>query len=123
MRRLRPLDLFRYLVIERFGGLYLDLDVELTSDLQTGPLREAIAKGRACFPVEYEESTDKVLRHQGFRPLIGQYAFYAPPGHPFLKRINPWHPQPAVRRGAQAAPPREARLLQDRAGSRVAVLH
>ena len=31
LTKIEALDLFRYLVIERFGGLYLDLDVELTA--------------------------------------------------------------------------------------------
>ena len=39
------------------------------------------------FSIEFLKNTDVILRNQGFKPLIGNYAFYAPKKHPFLKKI------------------------------------
>ena len=81
--KIQQIDFFRYLAIYHFGGIYLDLDVKLTHSLE-----ELLDDPLICkFPIEQENIKDKVIRKQGFSSLIGQYAFYAPAKHPFLKKI------------------------------------
>ena len=81
--KIQQIDFFRYLAIYHFGGIYLDLDVKLTHSLE-----ELLDEPLICkFPIEQENIKDKVIRKQGFSSLIGQYAFYAPAKHPFLKKI------------------------------------
>lgn len=81
--KIQQIDFFRYLAIYHFGGIYLDLDVKLTHSLE-----ELLDEPHICkFPIEQENIKDKVIRKQGFSSLIGQYAFYAPAKHPFLKKI------------------------------------
>tara|TARA_Y100000816_G_C26082772_1_gene570943 strand:- start:349 stop:1008 length:660 start_codon:yes stop_codon:yes gene_type:complete len=81
--KIQQIDFFRYLAIYHFGGIYLDLDVKLTHYLE-----ELINEPHICkFPIEQENIEDKLIRKQGFSSLIGQYAFYAPAKHPFLKKI------------------------------------
>lgn len=74
-------DFFRYLAIHRLGGFYLDLDVILEAPL--GDLRSH----RAVFPFE-EISLNRHLREaHGIDWEIGNYAFGATPGHPFLEAV------------------------------------
>ena len=81
--KIQQIDFFRYLAVYHFGGIYLDLDVKLTHSLE-----ELLDEPHICkFPIEQENIKDKVIRKQGFSSLIGQYAFYAPAKHPFLKKI------------------------------------
>ena len=73
-------DFFRYLAIYRFGGFYLDLDVLLATGLaQLCPLG-------CVFPFEGLTFSD-LLRRQGMDWEIGNYAFGAGPGHPFLQAV------------------------------------
>ena len=37
------------------------------------------------YSLEFSKSSDKILHKQGFYGLIGNYAFYAPKKHPFIK--------------------------------------
>ncbi len=70
-------DLFRILAVHQFGGFYLDLDVMLVRSLE--PLRS-----QSCvFPFECPADLHFVHRYGSFE-VIGQYAFGAAPGHPFL---------------------------------------
>ena len=39
------------------------------------------------FPIEYIHINDTFITDQGFIHLIGNYAFYAPSKHPFIKKI------------------------------------
>lgn len=81
--KIQQIDFFRYLAVYHFGGIYLDLDVKITHSLN-----ELINEPHICkFPIEQENIEDKLIRKQGFSSLIGQYAFYAPAKHPFLKKI------------------------------------
>ena len=81
--KIQQIDFFRYLAVYHFGGIYLDLDVKITHSL-----KELINEPHICkFPIEQENIEDKLIRKQGFSSLIGQYAFYAPAKHPFLKKI------------------------------------
>ena len=74
-------DFFRYLAIYRLGGFYMDLDVLLAR-----PLTELLQY--ACvFPFE-QLSISAFLRQQyGMDWEVGNYAFGAVPGHPFLRAL------------------------------------
>jgi mannosyltransferase OCH1-like enzyme len=83
-QKIQQLDYFRYLVIYYYGGVYLDLDMNIIDSLDdlynTNP--------EFCkFPIELTNITDTIITRQNFTHLIGNYAFYAPPKHPFIKRI------------------------------------
>jgi hypothetical protein len=74
-------DFFRYLAVYHFGGFYLDLDVFLALGLED-------LLGFGCvFP--FEELTMSVFLWQkyGMDWEIGNYAFGAAAGHPFLYTI------------------------------------
>jgi hypothetical protein len=74
-------DLFRYLAVYRFGGFYLDLDMFLASGL------EDLVDFGCVFPFE-ELTVSTYLRHEyGMDWEIGNYAFGAAAGHPFLHAI------------------------------------
>jgi hypothetical protein len=78
---IQKIDFFRYLVIYRHGGFYLDLDVLLATKLD--PL---LATG-CVFSFE-DLNICRYLRDElGFDWALGNYAFGAAPGHPFLKAI------------------------------------
>ena len=79
---IQKIDFFRYLAVYYFGGVYLDLDILLFQSLKN------IDKNNKCvFPLEFSKSSDKILHKQGLYGLIGNYAFYCPKGHPFMKLI------------------------------------
>jgi hypothetical protein len=74
-------DFFRYLAIYRHGGFYLDLDVLLASSLT--PLVD-----RGCvFPFDDLSISRFLRRTLDMDWTIGNYAFGAPPGHPFLSAV------------------------------------
>jgi hypothetical protein len=73
-------DFFRYLAVYRLGGFYLDLDVFLARDLS--PLLEF----GCVFPFE-ELTVSAYLRDAGLDWELGQFAFGAAPGHPFMKAL------------------------------------
>ena len=70
-------DLFRVLAVHRLGGFYLDLDVVLIRSIE--PLRQY----SCVFPFENVADVHFVKSY-GTVELIGQYAFGAVAGHPFL---------------------------------------
>jgi hypothetical protein len=74
-------DFFRYLAIYRYGGFYLDLDVLLAEALTPLLSRECV------FP--FEELTSSKYFSERFQMdwQIGNYAFGAAPGHPFLRAV------------------------------------
>ena len=74
-------DFFRYLAIYRYGGFYLDLDVLLGSSLST-----LLEKG-CVFPFERLTFSRRLRADFGMDWEIGNYAFGAAAGHPFLKAI------------------------------------
>jgi mannosyltransferase OCH1-like enzyme len=73
-------DFFRYLAVYRLGGFYFDLDVilarELTPLLETG----------CVFPFE-GLTFSRLLRRLGTDWELGNYAFGAAAGHPFLGAV------------------------------------
>jgi len=71
-------DFFRYLAVYRFGGFYFDLDVLLATELS--PL---LPTG-CVFPFE-GLTLSRLLRSYGMDWEIGNYAFGANAGHPFLR--------------------------------------
>jgi len=73
-------DFFRYLAVYRLGGFYLDLDVLLASGL--GSLRQY----GCVFPFE-GLTLSRMLRGYGMDWEIGNYAFGAAAGHPFLEAV------------------------------------
>jgi len=74
-------DFFRYLAVYYFGGFYFDLDVFLASNL------EDLLEYGCVFTFE-ELTIYKFLRRQyGMDWEIGNYAFGAAAGHPFMEAI------------------------------------
>ena len=74
-------DFFRYLAIYHFGGFYLDLDVFLASGISD------LLDFGCVFP--FEELTISIFlrREYGMDWEIGNYAFGATAGHPFIHAI------------------------------------
>ncbi len=74
-------DFFRYLAVYHYGGFYLDLDVFLARELTP------LLTSECVFPFE-ELTPSKYFWHR-FRMdwQIGNYAFGAVPGHPFLAAL------------------------------------
>jgi hypothetical protein len=74
-------DFFRYLAIYRYGGFYFDLDVLLASGLSS------LCELDCVFPFE-GLTLSRYLRdayHMDWE--LGNYAFGAMPGHPFIKAV------------------------------------
>lgn len=79
--RIQRYDFFRYLAVYRFGGFYFDTDVLLASGL------EDLLAFNCVFPFEHL-SLNRFLRQEyGMDWEVGNYAFGAAPGHPFLRAI------------------------------------
>jgi inositol phosphorylceramide mannosyltransferase catalytic subunit len=79
--RIQRYDLFRYLAIYRFGGFYFDIDVLLVS-----PLDDLLGFG-CVFPFEHLGINKYLSKKYGMDWEVGNYAFGAAAGHPFLKAI------------------------------------
>jgi mannosyltransferase OCH1-like enzyme len=71
--KIQQIDFFRYLAVYHYGGIYLDIDVEINTPLTDLDL------SKCYFPIEYKTEDG------GFS--LGNYAFYSPKNHPFLKHI------------------------------------
>jgi|TARA_B110000483_G_scaffold204262_2_gene247161 mannosyltransferase OCH1-like enzyme len=78
---IQKIDFFRYLAVYYYGGVYLDLDFKNYKSF------DDIDRSKSVFPLEFMNSSDEILKQQGFKGLIGNYAFYAPKNHPFIKKI------------------------------------
>lgn len=74
-------DFFRYLAVYRHGGFYLDLDVLLASGLSS------LLQCDCVFPFEALTSSHFLRGHHKIDWEIGNYAFGAAPGHPFLQEV------------------------------------
>lgn len=74
-------DFLRYLIIYRLGGFYFDLDVFLALNLS-----ELLDSG-CVFPFEALTINPFLRREYGMDWEIGNYAFGAEAGHPFLRAI------------------------------------
>jgi hypothetical protein len=73
-------DFFRYLAVYRKGGFYFDLDVLLATNLSR------LISCSAVFPFE-GLTLSRFLRERGIDWEIGNYAFGAAAGNPFLAEV------------------------------------
>lgn len=74
-------DFFRYLAVYRYGGFYFDLDVMLATGLSS------LTQFGCVFPFEGLTFSRFLRDHYGMDWEIGNYAFGAAAGHPFLKAV------------------------------------
>ncbi len=74
-------DFFRYLAVYRHGGFYFDLDVILASDLSS------LLESGCVFPFEGLTLSDFLRNQHKMDWEIGNYAFGAAAGHPFLEAV------------------------------------
>jgi hypothetical protein len=79
--RIQRYDFFRYLAIYQYGGFYLDLDVFLARDLSP------LLASQCVFPFEELTAIKYLWNRFQMDWQIGNYAFGAVPGHPFLAAI------------------------------------
>lgn len=78
---IQRIDFFRYLAVHQLGGFYFDLDVFLSE-----PLDDLRAHG-CVFPFEELTLSRHLRETHGMDWEIGNYAFGATAGHPFLKAV------------------------------------
>ena len=74
-------DFFRYLAVYRYGGFYFDMDVLLASTVSD------LLDSGCVFPFEGLTFSHLLRTQYKMDWEIGNYAFGAAPGHPFLKAI------------------------------------
>ena len=79
--RIQRYDFFRYLAVYKFGGFYFDLDVFLASGLSD------LLNCECVFPFEGLTFSQYLRKRHGMDWQIGNYAFGATPGHPFLEAV------------------------------------
>jgi inositol phosphorylceramide mannosyltransferase catalytic subunit len=78
---IQRIDFFRYLAIYKLGGFYFDLDVFLASSL------DDLLDNSCVFPFEELTVNSFFQQEYGLDWEIGNYAFGAAPGHPYLNSI------------------------------------
>ena len=74
-------DFFRYLAVYELGGFYFDTDVFLGSGL------DELVHDRCVFPFEALTTSVFLRRQLGMDWEVGNYAFGAAAGHPFIHAI------------------------------------
>ncbi len=79
--RIQRFDFFRYLAVYRYGGFYFDLDVLLASDLSD------LLETGCVFPFEGLTLSRYLRDVHGMDWELGNYAFGAAAGHPFLEAV------------------------------------
>lgn len=79
--RIQRYDFFRYLAVYRLGGFYFDTDVLLASGI------DDLLQFGCVFPFEHLTVHNFLRREYGMDWEVGNYAFGAVPGHPFLDAI------------------------------------
>jgi hypothetical protein len=79
--RIQRYDFFRYLAVYHFGGFYFDSDVFLASGL------ENLLEFGCVFPFEHLSIHSFLCEQYGMDWEIGNYAFGAAAGHPFLEAV------------------------------------
>lgn len=79
--RIQRYDLFRYLAVYHFGGFYFDTDIFLASSLAD------LCDFGCVFPFEHLTRLKFFRTQYGMDWEIGNYAFGASAGHPFLGAI------------------------------------
>jgi mannosyltransferase OCH1-like enzyme len=79
--KIQRYDFFRYLAVYHFGGFYFDIDVILATPV------EDLRKSGCVFPFEELGINRFLSTAYGMDWEIGNYAFGAAAGHPFLEAI------------------------------------
>lgn len=86
--KIQRIDFFRYIAVYHLGGYYFDLDISGDDNLD----KINTNNNTAFFPIDMhinenniEEARFNKYSNLGF--LVGQYAFYAPKHHPFIKYL------------------------------------
>ncbi len=79
--RIQQMDFFRYLAVYHYGGFYFDLDVLLFEKL------ESLLRFACVFPFERIGISWYFKRRYKMHWDVGNYAFAAQSGHPFLEKI------------------------------------
>jgi len=79
--RIQKYDFFRYLAVYQFGGFYFDLDVFLAENLTP------LLSSSCVFPFEELAQSRYFEQQLGMDWQIGNYAFAAEAGHPFLAAV------------------------------------
>ena len=74
-------DFFRYLAVYRYGGFYFDMDVLLASEVS------GLLESGCVFPFEGLTYSRYLRTQHKMDWEIGNYAFGASPGHPFLGAV------------------------------------
>jgi inositol phosphorylceramide mannosyltransferase catalytic subunit len=74
-------DFFRYLAVYHFGGFYFDLDVFMALNLAD------LLEHSCVFPYEGFTISTFLREEYGMDWEVGNYAFGAAPGHPFIRQI------------------------------------
>jgi hypothetical protein len=80
-RNIQRIDFFRYLAVYRLGGFYFDLDVFLSERL------DPLCSHQSVFPFEELSLNQFLRRTRDIDWEIGNYAFGAAPGDPFLGAV------------------------------------
>jgi hypothetical protein len=80
-RRIQRYDFFRYLAVYRLGGFYFDLDVFLARGIGD------LTASSCVFPFEELTISSYLRRERQIDWEIGNYAFGASAGHPFLRAV------------------------------------
>jgi hypothetical protein len=79
--RVQKFDFFRYLAIYRYGGFYFDLDIMLAKSVAD------LLHSGCVFPFEGLTFSRFLREQHQIDWEIGNYAFGASPGHPFLNCV------------------------------------
>jgi hypothetical protein len=79
--RIQRYDFFRYLAVYHYGGFYFDLDVFLAADLAD------LLGSASVFPCEGLTFSRYLRDRHQMDWQIGNYAFGAAEGHPFLRAV------------------------------------
>ncbi len=79
--RIQKFDFFRYLAVYHHGGFYFDLDIFLARNLGD------LCQHGCVFPFEELSMHSFLNENYGMDWEIGNYAFGAAPGHPFLAAV------------------------------------
>ena len=79
--RIQRYDFFRYLAVYHYGGFYFDTDILLSSSV------DDLLKFGCVFPFEKLTIHDYLVDKYGMDWEVGNYAFGAAAGHPFLKAV------------------------------------
>ena len=85
---IQKIDFFRYIAVYHYGGIYMDLDMNGLTNMDT------LLKHEVVFPVD-EYITEQHSGQSRYKPyydnnqkfLLGQYAFAAAPKHAFIKEL------------------------------------